>query len=78
MLGADSCMKKGNSIQCKICFIEDRVTQAFHTLGAFCWPFHKKVVGSFGWAGRLIFCRVCPGECRFTQTLHGGYRELPC
>lgn len=89
VLGADSCIKTGNSIQCKISFVEDRVTQAFTPWELSVALFTRRLWGSFGWAERYVFCKVCmPGKSGFTQALqdfcklssrrvgwgHGGFR----
>lgn len=51
--GPNSCIKRRNSIQCKMCLVEERVTQALETLRTFGWSFHKKTEGSSRWAERL-------------------------
>lgn len=50
--GLNSCIKRRNSIQCKMRLVEEGVTQALETLRTFGWSFHKKSVGSSRWAER--------------------------
>lgn len=51
--GLNSCIKRRNSIQCKMGLVEEGVTQALEILRTFGWSFHKKIEGSSRWAERL-------------------------
>lgn len=51
--GLSSCIKRRNSIQCKMGLVEKRVTQALKTLRTLGWSFHKKIAGSSRWAEML-------------------------